>query len=313
MILVLISPRNAGLPFAQWLSEENGRLVAVTADGVAVGEGFAEVVTVADYSDDDAVLDAARDAARRHRAAGHPGAGRSRCRAGRPAARRVQPARTRHRSPRRPTATRSSMKKYARAAGIRVPEFAPVTTAGDIADFMARPSGAGRGQAPRRFGLHRGLCARHAGAGGRPRRCRIGPAVPGRGIRRRCSSSCRRVPGRPDSGCSGRIPVHRPGLPRTLDRCPVRLPHARYCRPACAIDWCTRPGGSWMHYHRRRTVCVHAEFFVTAERRDRALRSGRTHRRRPDTAMLRHVLGIDPRELWSRVECGLPTDLRRGA
>ena len=29
MILVLISPRNAGLPFAQWLSEESGRLVAV--------------------------------------------------------------------------------------------------------------------------------------------------------------------------------------------------------------------------------------------------------------------------------------------
>ena len=67
MILVLISPRNAGLPFAQWLSEESGRLVAVTAAGVEVGDGFAEVVTVADYTDDDAVLDAARAAARRHR------------------------------------------------------------------------------------------------------------------------------------------------------------------------------------------------------------------------------------------------------
>ena len=33
--------------------------MAVTADGVAVGEGFAEVVTVADYSDDNAVLNAA--------------------------------------------------------------------------------------------------------------------------------------------------------------------------------------------------------------------------------------------------------------
>ena len=67
MILVLISPRNAGPPFAQWLPEQSGRLVAVTAVGAAVGEGFAEVVTVPDYSDDDAVLDAARAAARRHR------------------------------------------------------------------------------------------------------------------------------------------------------------------------------------------------------------------------------------------------------
>ena len=35
MILVLISPRNAGLPFAQWLPEESGQLVAVTAAGAA--------------------------------------------------------------------------------------------------------------------------------------------------------------------------------------------------------------------------------------------------------------------------------------
>ena len=45
--------------------------MAVTAEEVAVGrdlgEGFAEVVTVTDYTDDDAVLDAARAAARRHR------------------------------------------------------------------------------------------------------------------------------------------------------------------------------------------------------------------------------------------------------
>ncbi|MEU5772329.1 hypothetical protein ABZ819_03360, partial [Streptomyces venezuelae] len=67
MILVLISPRQAGLPFAQWLPEEAGRLVAVTADGAPVGEGFTEVVTVPDYTDDDAVLTAAREMARRHR------------------------------------------------------------------------------------------------------------------------------------------------------------------------------------------------------------------------------------------------------
>ena len=44
----------------------NRRLVAVTAVGVAVGEGFAEVVEVADHFDDDAVLGAAMAAARRH-------------------------------------------------------------------------------------------------------------------------------------------------------------------------------------------------------------------------------------------------------
>lgn len=140
MILVLISPCHAGLPFAQWLSEDSGRLVAVTADGVAVGEGFAEVVTVADYSDDDAVLNAARDAARRH----GPRAVLALAEVD-----VVRAARLRREfglpglDPFAATAYRDKvlMKKYARAAGIRVPEFAPVTCAGDIAEFMARRPG----------------------------------------------------------------------------------------------------------------------------------------------------------------------------
>src|SRR5215211_4398318 len=105
MILVLISPRNAGLPFAQWLSEESGRLVAVTAAGVEVGDGFAEVFTVADYTDDDAVLDVDRAAMLRGEL-------------GLPGLTTVGATVYRDKIP---------MKVFARAAGIRVPDFAPVT------------------------------------------------------------------------------------------------------------------------------------------------------------------------------------------
>src|SRR5262245_58682091 len=140
MILVLISPRNAGLPFAQWLSEESGQLVAVTAAGVDIGDGFAEIVTVGDYTDDDAVLTAARAAAKRHRpqailALAEIDVTRAAVLRGElnlPGLGTVAATVYRDKVP---------MKAFARAAGIRVPDFAPVADVGEIADFMAAHPG----------------------------------------------------------------------------------------------------------------------------------------------------------------------------
>lgn len=140
MILVLISPRQAGLPFAAWLPEEAGRLVAVTAAGTDVGSGFAEVVTVPDYTCDDAVLAAAGEAARRHRPravlalaeADVERAARLRSELALPGLDTTAAAAYRD---------KVLMKEYARTAGIPVPAFAPVATVRDITDFMAAHPG----------------------------------------------------------------------------------------------------------------------------------------------------------------------------
>ncbi len=140
MILILISPRNAGLPFARWLGEERGRLLAVTADGVDPGPGFLGVERVADYTDDTAVHDAVRRLRAHHdvtrvlalaevdveRAAG------LREELGLPGQR-----------PESARAYRDKvlMKEYARAGGIRVPAFAPVHDEAEVLAFMAAHPG----------------------------------------------------------------------------------------------------------------------------------------------------------------------------
>ena len=161
MILVLISPRNAGLPFAQWLPEQRGRLVAVTAAGVALGEGFAEVVTVIR-------LLRRRRGARRSEgrrqaspASGDPGSGRDRRRASRP-------LRSEFNLPGLDTVAAAAyrdkilMKKFAQAAGHSGSGLRSRDQRRRNRRLHGGPSGTGRRQATRRFRFHRRLRPRNA-------------------------------------------------------------------------------------------------------------------------------------------------------
>ena len=91
---------------------------------------------VTDYTDDDAVLDAARTAARRYRPSAIVALAEV-------DVERAAVLRSEFNLPGLGTVAAAAyrdkvlMKKYAREAGIRVPAFAPVTTFGEIVQFMA--------------------------------------------------------------------------------------------------------------------------------------------------------------------------------
>jgi hypothetical protein len=307
VILVLISPRNAGLPFAQWLSEESGRLVAVTAAGVEVGDEFAEVVTVADYTDDDAVLDAAMAAARRHRprailALAEIDVDRAamlRGELGLPGLKTVAAIVYRDKVP---------MKVFARAAGIRVPNFAPVTNTGEITDFMASHPGR--------------VVVKPRGGSGSTGVYVIDTPEQAADLDGVVSTELYEVEEFVE-GVLHHVDAFR------VDGVPVAAVASRYTGQGCLEHWTDAPFGSrtldtadplsnrlvqetWRLVDALPsppTVCVHAEFFVTADGEivlcEVAARIGGG----PIPRMLHQILGIDPRELWSRVECGLPTDL----
>ncbi|MFJ3880230.1 GNAT family N-acetyltransferase [Streptomyces sp. NPDC090077] len=309
MILVLISPRQAGLPFAAWLPEEAGRLVAVTAAGADVGPGFAEVVTVPDYTCDDAVLAAARDAARRHRPravlalaeADVERAALLRGELGLPGLDTTAAAAYRD---------KVLMKEYARAAGIPVPAFAPVATVGDLTDFMAAHPG-------------RVVVKPRGGSGSTGVHVLDAPgrAAPLAGLLADGSYEVEEFV----EGVLHHVDVFR------VAGEPVAAVASRYTGAGCLTHWADAPLGSRNldradPLHERlvaqtwrlidalpspETLCAHAEFFVTGDGRivlcEVAARVGGG----PIPTMLRHVLGVDPRELWARVECALPVALDR--
>lgn len=308
MILVLISPRNAGLPFAQWLPEERGRLVAVCAAEADLPCGFAEIVAVTDYNDDDAVLDAARVLAQRHR----PRAvfALAEVDVGRAATLRGELG-----LPGLDTATAAAfrdkilMKELAQAAGLLVPAFAPVRHPADIADFMARNPG-------------RVVVKPRSGSGSTGVYVLASPA--------QADDLADVVTATPYE-----VEVFVDGAVHHVDAfrvagVPVAAVASRYTGQGCLEHWTDAPFGSrsvdrtdpicarlvneaWRlvdALDSPPTVCVHAEFFVTGSDDivlcEVAARIGGG----PIPTMLRHVLGIDPRHLWARVECGLPTDVQ---
>ncbi|MGW7578639.1 ATP-grasp domain-containing protein [Streptomyces sp. NPDC054765] len=307
MILVLISPRQTGLPFARWLPEEAGRLVAVTAAGASVGTGFAEVVTVADYTSDDAVLAAAREAARRHR----PRAVLALAEAD---VERAALLRRELALPGLDTTTAAAyrdkvlMKQYARTAGIPVPAYAPVAAVRDITDFMAAHPG-------------RVVVKPRSGSGSTGVHVLDAPD--------QADALAGQVAGGSYEveefieGALHHVDVFR------VEGEPVAAVASRYTGAGCLTHWADAPLGSRNldpadPLHERLvaetwrlidalpspdTLCAHAEFFVTDRGRivlcEVAARIGGG----PIPAMLRHVLGTDPRELWARVECGLPVAL----
>ena len=307
MILILLSPRNAGLPFAEWLREETGRLLVVTARGVDPGPGFLEAETVPDYFDDASVLRAARRLCERYevtrvlvlaevdieRAAllreelGVPG-----------------------QRPGSASAYRNKvlMKELAAGGGIGVPTFAPISSEADITVFMAAHPGP--------------VVVKPRGGSGSAGVTVLRGPEDLLSVADRIRSGDYEV----EEFISGRL-CHVDAL--QVNGEPVVAVPSVYTDGGCLSHWTDSGNGSWTlephdPLHARLvaetwrlvdvlpaapSLFVHAEFFVANAKEivlcEVAGRVGGT----PIPAMLEVVLGLDPRHLWARVECGLSVDL----
>jgi hypothetical protein len=307
MILVLISPRHAALPFAAWLPEEAGRLVAVCAAGARAPDGIAETITVADYTDDAAVLAAARRLHARHPVRAVLAlaevdverAARLRVEFGLPGLDPVAAVAYRD---------KVAMKEYARAGGLRVPRFAAVSRAADVADFMrANP---GRVVVKPRGGSGSTgvvVLSRPADAAA------LDPAL-------------RATPHQVEEYIDG--PVYHVDAIR-VDGDRLAAVASAYTGHGCLSHLSDLAFGSYTlnpgdDLHDRLvsevwrlvdalpsppSIVVHAEFFVTGAGDVVLCEVAARVAGGPIPLMLRQRLGIDPRELWSRIECGLPVDL----
>ncbi|WP_414448182.1 acetyl-CoA carboxylase biotin carboxylase subunit family protein [Burkholderia sp. 22PA0099] len=307
MILLLLSPRTAHLDYSAWLHDCADELIAVAPHDAEVAAGFHEIARVEHYADDAEVLAAARSLMQRHtirrivalaevdieRAAllraelNLPGQSPDSARAYR---------------------DKVVMKRHLLGSPVRVPQFAPVETVADIVEFMARCPGT--------------VVLKPRSASGSTGVVLVEQPSDLEGLALPLDT----VAYEAEAFIAGDF-FHVDLLKIDGERI-FAIPSA-YTGEGCLAHWTDSGSGSytlarddWRHaalvaaswavvdaLPATSDLIAHAEFFITPERDivfcEIASRVAGT----PIPTMLQRCLGLDPRELWCRIACGLPVDL----